>query len=82
LPQSYGNIATTSLQETLLQQNFKDLWYINKDQIKVCQDCEFRYLCTDCRAFITTPEDKFSKPSKCTYNPYTGEWQNDTETLA
>ncbi len=76
LPQSYGNIATTSLHEALLQQNFKDLWYINKDQIKVCQDCEFRYVCTDCRAFISNPEDKFSKPSKCNYNPYTAEWED------
>lgn len=75
LPQSYGNIATTSLQEALLQKDFKDVWLINKDQIAVCKDCEFRYICTDCRAFITKPEDKFSKPSKCSYNPYTAEWE-------
>ncbi len=75
LPQSFGNIANTSLHEALLHKNFKDLWLINKDQIKVCQDCEFRYICTDCRAFITNPTDKFSKPSKCGYNPYTAEWE-------
>jgi SPASM domain peptide maturase of grasp-with-spasm system len=75
LPQSFGNIAETSLQSALLHKNFKDLWLINKDQIEVCKDCEFRYICTDCRAFITKPEDKFSKPSKCSYNPYMAEWE-------
>lgn len=75
-PQSFGNIAEVSLQNALLHKNFKDLWLINKDQIEVCKDCEFRYICTDCRAFITNPEDKYSKPSKCSYNPYTAEWEN------
>jgi SPASM domain peptide maturase of grasp-with-spasm system len=76
LPQSFGNIAEVSLQNALLHKNFKDLWLINKDQIEVCKDCEFRYICTDCRAFITNPEDKYSKPSKCSYNPYIAEWEN------
>ena len=38
------------------------------------KDCEFRYICTDCRAYVEDPEDILSKPLKCGYNPYTGEW--------
>ncbi len=35
---------------------------------------EFRYICTDYRAYVEDPEDILSKPLKCGYNPYTGEW--------
>lgn len=49
-----------------------------KTQLKgtVCQDCEFRHICTDCRACLDEPEDIYSKPLKCGYNPYTAEWQD------
>ena len=47
---------------------------IQKDQIAVCKDCEFRYICTDCRAYKEDPEDDYSKPLKCGYDPYTGVW--------
>jgi SPASM domain peptide maturase of grasp-with-spasm system len=75
LSQSYGNIRDTSLHSAIAKQHFKDLWEINKDQIEACKDCEFRYICTDCRAFITNKEDKFSKPAKCGYNPHEARWE-------
>jgi hypothetical protein len=40
----------------------------------VCKDCEFRYICTDCRAYLEDPYNEYSKPLKCGYDPYTGEW--------
>ena len=54
---------------------FKDKWRITKDQIEICKDCEFRYVCSDCRAYVENPEDIYSKPLKCGYNPYTCEWE-------
>lgn len=74
MPRSFGNAATTSLHSAVLQRDFRELWQVNKDQIDVCRDCEFRYVCTDCRAYIQQPSDPFSKPSKCGYDPYTAEW--------
>lgn len=71
---SYGNIKDTSLNEVIIRDDFKNLWSITKDQIDVCRDCEYRYICTDCRAYLETPNDKYSKPLKCGYDPYTGEW--------
>ena len=52
---------------------YKKLWFIKKDDIEICKDCEFRYNCTDCRAF-TIENNVYSKPLKCNYNPYTNEW--------
>lgn len=81
MKESFGNIRDTTLTEAIEKPGFKKYWNINKDQISVCKDCEFRYICTDCRAYVEDPEDtsgsegtNLSKPLKCGYNPYTGEW--------
>lgn len=71
---SYGNIKNVDLKQVLIDQKLKKYWNSGKDKIKVCQDCEFRYICTDCRAYIEDPKDIYSKPLKCGYDPYTGEW--------
>ena len=80
MAKSYGNIRDTTLTEAIGKPGFKDVWYIHKDQIKVCQDCEFRHVCTDCRAYIQDPDDIYSKPAKCSYNPYTATWGEDNPT--
>jgi SPASM domain peptide maturase of grasp-with-spasm system len=74
MSQSFGNIKDVTLQEALNNKDFKKYWNITKDDIEVCQDCEFRYICTDCRAYLESPSNKFSKPLKCGYDPYTNKW--------
>lgn len=74
MEKSFGHIKDTTLIEAIDKPKFKEFWNITKDQIHVCKDSEFRYVCTDCRAYIENPEDILSKPLKCGYNPYTGEW--------
>ena len=74
MKETFGNIKDTTLSEAIEKPGFKKYWDINKDKIHVCKDCEFRYICTDCRAYVEDPEDILSKPLKCGYNPYTGEW--------
>jgi SPASM domain peptide maturase of grasp-with-spasm system len=75
LDRSFGNAREISLHSALARHDFKELWSINKDQIEICRDCEFRYVCTDCRAYLAKPEDRFSKPAKCNYDPYRAEWE-------
>lgn len=75
MKKSYGNIRDTTLKEAIEKPGFKDCWTICKDQIDVCKDCEFRYMCTDCRAFIKDPANPYSQPAKCTYNPYICLWE-------
>ncbi len=72
--EQYGNIKDTTLREALRHPDFKKYWSITKEQVSICKDCEFRNICTDCRAYLEDPEDIYSKPLKCGYNPYTGEW--------
>ena len=71
---SYGNICDVEISDVIRNNDFKEYWDVTKDHISVCKDCEFRYVCTDCRAFTEDPDDIYSKPLKCGYNPYTGEW--------
>jgi SPASM domain peptide maturase of grasp-with-spasm system len=74
MTRSFGNIKDTTLQEAIEKEGFKDLWFIHKDKIDVCKDCEFRYMCTDCRCFIKDPQNIYSQPAKCGYNPYICKW--------
>jgi len=74
MSESFGNISDTPLATAIEKPGFKKYWDINKDKVQVCKDCEFRYICTDCRAYIENPEDILSKPLKCGYNPYSATW--------
>lgn len=71
---SYGNIANASIVNTINTAEFKEIWHIDKEDISVCKSCEFRHICTDCRAFIENPIDKYSKPLKCGYDPNACTW--------
>lgn len=75
MAQSYGNIGDTRLLEAIVKPGFQDKWHITKDQIDTCRDCELRYVCSDCRAYVDNPQDPYSKPLKCGYNPYTATWE-------
>lgn len=75
IKQNFGNVKENSLMVTLDHPEFKKYWNITKDQIEVCKDCEFRHICTDCRAYIEDPDNMYSKPLKCGYNPYTNIWE-------
>jgi SPASM domain peptide maturase of grasp-with-spasm system len=72
---SFGKINEVNLEDVVATPEFQKHWNINKDQIKVCKDCEFRHICTDCRAYLEDPADIYSKPLKCGYDPYTGVWE-------
>lgn len=78
-----GNVRHQPLDEVINSSQTQAVWYSTKDDVLVCQDCEYRYVCADCRpiseavnegrgAFLTAPYPR------CTYNPYTGEWGGGT----
>lgn len=75
IPESFGNAMNAKLSDIIKVTNLSEIWHLNKDKIDTCKDCEYRYVCHDCRAFIKNKKNKFSKPDKCKYNPYSGEWE-------
>jgi len=72
----FGKIKDVDLSEIINSKEFQKLWFIKKDDIEICKDCEFRYNCTDCRAFLSDKCNIHSKPLKCSYNPYTNVWDS------
>ncbi|GHT72873.1 hypothetical protein AGMMS50262_02860 [Bacteroidia bacterium] len=77
--QTFGHINKVKLKSVVESAEFQCLWTIKKDEITVCKDCEYRYICTDCRAFIKDPSDIYSQPAKCTYNPYIAKWEGEDD---
>ena len=76
LTKGYGNIAIDKLTAIISDPEFKSYWHIQKDQVSVCNSCEFRHVCTDCRAF-QDKDHNFEKPAKCKYDPVEGLWVED-----
>lgn len=76
MAKSFGHVRDRSLQAVLHNPEFVSVWAIRKDTIDVCRQCEFRYMCSDCRAFLEDPANQHSKPLKCGYDPNTGIWQS------
>ncbi len=48
---TFGNVKDTMLADEIGSEEFQFLWKVSKDQISICNVREFRYICTDCRAF-------------------------------
>ena len=67
----HGNLKGATLQE-LLNPNILNY---SKDEVNSCKDCEYRYVCRDCRPDSLTGEVS-EKPWYCTYDPYTGQWES------
>jgi SPASM domain peptide maturase of grasp-with-spasm system len=74
MPRSFGNAATVPLADVVRDPAFREPWAITKDRVETCRDCEFRYVCTDCRAHLRDPADPLSKPAKCSYDPHNARW--------
>jgi radical SAM protein with 4Fe4S-binding SPASM domain len=68
---SHGNLRETGLKALMK----RELCGLNKDKVEGCRDCEFRYACHDCRP-DALDGDLTAKPWYCTYDPYSGEWED------
>jgi SPASM domain peptide maturase of grasp-with-spasm system len=59
------------------EEGFREKWFISKDQIAVCQDCEYRYMCIDSREPKKDRNNHWHFDSGCGYNPYTAKWEDE-----
>lgn len=72
---SFGKVGERPLQAVVADSTFREPWHLRKDDIATCRSCEFRYVCSDCRAYVEDPADPRSKPLKCGYDPFTATWE-------
>jgi radical SAM protein with 4Fe4S-binding SPASM domain len=77
-PCIYSEIVLGKLGQTSLNEIFKKVekyWYLTKDKINKCKDCELRYICFDCREIAYRKYGNlYAENPNCKYNPYTGNW--------
>lgn len=76
--QIVGDLKEQTIAEILQSSSLKEKWELTKDKVLVCQDCEYRYVCFDCRPLAEGSSCSGSYSTapypRCSYNPYLGEW--------
>lgn len=81
IERKYEHVDSVTFSEVIALKEFQDKWEITKDKVLICSICEFRWICTDCRAF-TIDDIENGKPSKCTYNPFISLWADEENYLS
>lgn len=76
LNKSY-NVRTHTLEKIINNYITPEFWALSKDYVEVCKDCEYRYVCSDCRPMCIQDGNKYLKDRLCGYNPYIGQWENE-----
>ena len=79
--ETFGHVDDKTFAEVLQENVLQKKWKLTKDKISICSVCEFRTICTDCRAF-TVDNTENGKPSKCGYNPFISLWKGDENYLS
>ncbi|MHA2238501.1 MAG: radical SAM protein, partial [Candidatus Hodarchaeales archaeon] len=75
--QVVGNVLYKRFRDILNGEKMLELWGLNKDEVEICRDCEYRYVCRDCRPWAYgLSGDLFSKSPRCAYDPKNGEWSS------
>lgn len=67
-----------SLAGIIKSEELQYFWKITKDNVEVCKDCEYRYVCQDCRPLAEAVLGSlYAKYPRCKYDPFKGEWLNN-----
>ena len=70
-----GNIHETNLTDIITGKKMQQYWSLTYDRIEPCRQCEYRYVCEDCRPWAYGfTGNLYAKTPRCTYNPLTGRW--------
>lgn len=59
--------------------NFKKYWYVHKDLIDICKDCEIRHMCIDNRLPLKRNNNSWYHEKECNYNPYINKWKHEKD---
>lgn len=70
-----GSLRNKSLHDFVSLDCFDKFWYLTKQKIDGCKDCEYIYACDDCRLIALQHKGTlYSKYPFCKYNPHTSSW--------
>lgn len=63
------NVRKISIDKIIEEYLIVDFWSVSKDKIEVCKECEYRYVCNDCRPICVDKNNFYAKDKNCNYNP-------------
>jgi len=80
--ESFGRIqdlnSPEEIKRVIAEPEFQKYWNVHKDQIDVCKDCEFRYMCNDGRILSQRSDGSWFHNEECDYNPYISKWKGES----
>lgn len=80
---SFGNLNKIDSPDQLIsiveKTEFQNYWKSPKDNIEICKNCEFRFMCMDTRIPLkkTNYESSWYHNTECNYNPFISKWSNE-----
>jgi len=75
--QQIDNLNVESLKKIFNDHAKLKLWFIHKDLIDVCKDCEYRHMCVDSRLPNQRKDESSYHEEECSYNPYICKWKGE-----
>lgn len=76
--ETLGNFNNTSITKLIDNKDFTRKWFINNDNIDICKDCQFRYICFD-NSDIEFNGSSWRKLNQCSFDPYTNKWESEKD---
>ncbi|MBD3196380.1 MAG: hypothetical protein GF317_15080 [Candidatus Lokiarchaeota archaeon] len=77
-PCIFSNIVISRIDEDSIDDIIKKIkryWFLTKNKITKCKDCEFKYICFDCREIARkSKNDLYAENPYCSYDPFKGIW--------
>jgi len=77
----FGNLKEQSLYQIINRQDFQEFWFVHKENIDVCKDCELRHMCIDPRVPHKRNDNSWYHEDECNYNPYIAKWVGEPNYL-
>src|SRR5690554_2550844 len=79
--ESFGYIqdidSPDQLKDITQSPEFQKYWFVHKEILDVCKDCEFRHMCVDNRLPHKREENEWYHKIECNYNPYIAKWEGE-----
>lgn len=69
-----GNVRNQKISEIINSPSTLKCWNFTFDDVEICQKCEFRFACKDCRPLAKATGSINNKNPRCSYNVFKGEW--------
>lgn len=78
----FGNINDENFNEIIRSNSFQSIWKVKKNEIDVCNHCEFAPVCQDKRPLIRRSDGTWYSEIECEYNPYISKEKKDENYLS